>query len=65
MTPPKVLLTVPQVVARLAESGVDVTEETIREWARSRKIGRVRLPSGRYRFRPEDVEAILDPEHAA
>ena len=65
MTPLPSLLTVGQVVERLAQAGVDVTEETIRNWARQGKIRRVRMPSGRCFFRPEDIDAFLKPEEVA
>lgn len=58
MTQPA-MLTVAQVVDRLAEAGIDVTEEAVRNWARTGKIARVRLPSGRFFFRPEDIDEFL------
>jgi excisionase family DNA binding protein len=33
--------------------------ETIRRWARDGQIKSIRLPSGLYRFRREDIEAML------
>lgn len=33
--------------------------ETIRRWARDGRIERIKLPSGLYRFRREDIEALL------
>lgn len=65
MTQPALLLTVPQAVERLAGAGIEVTEETVRHWARTRRIEHVRLPSGRYLFRSEDLDAISVPEGVA
>lgn len=65
MTQRALLLTVPQVVERLARLGIEVTEETIRHWARTRKVDHVRLPSGRFLFDPQVVDAIADPERVA
>jgi excisionase family DNA binding protein len=33
--------------------------ETIRRWARDGQIKSIRLPSGLYRFRREDIEALI------
>lgn len=43
------------VVARLA----GVNPETIRRWVREGSLPAIVLPSGRLRFRPEDVDALL------
>lgn len=48
------LLTSPE-VASLLRVGVAV----VQEWAREGKIDCITLPSGRYRFRREVIEAIL------
>ena len=61
MSQPPTLLTTGQVVERLAGLGVVVVEETVRAWARSGRLTRVVLPSGRFLFRPEDVDAIAAP----
>ena len=61
MTQPNLLLTAAQVVDRLAGAGIVVVEETVRQWARAGQIAVVRLPSGRFLFRPEDVDAIAIP----
>lgn len=55
------LLSVPDAVAVFASHGVVVTDETVRRWAKDRKLRHVRLPSGRIRFRREDIEAFLTP----
>lgn len=65
MTQRTLLLTVPQVVERLAAAGVEVSQESVRQWARSGRVTAVRLPSGHYRFRPSDVDALLEPIPAA
>ncbi|HTI26211.1 MAG TPA: helix-turn-helix domain-containing protein [Kutzneria sp.] len=64
MTQPTPLLTPSQVVERLAAAGVVVVEETVRDWARTGKIAAARLPSGRYLFRVEDIDAIAQPVEA-
>lgn len=33
--------------------------ETIRRWAREGRIHRIKLPGGLYRFRREEIEAML------
>jgi excisionase family DNA binding protein len=53
MTPESKKLTASQVAKRL-----DVTPETVREWARSGKLRAITYPSGRMRFFEDDVEAI-------
>lgn len=37
----------------------DVTPETVMEWARTGKLPSIRTPGGQYRFRSNDVEALL------
>lgn len=64
MTQRTKLLTAGQVVERLADLGIEVVEETVREWARTGRLTYVRLPSGRFRFRPEDVDAVAVPTEA-
>jgi predicted site-specific integrase-resolvase len=61
MTQPASLLTPGQVVEKLAAAGIEVSEESVRHWARTRKLPVVRLPSGRFYFRAEDVNAFLEP----
>jgi hypothetical protein len=46
-------------VERLASAGIVVVEETVRQWARAERLNKVVLPSGRYLFRPEDIDAII------
>jgi hypothetical protein len=60
MTQVAPLLTVGQAVDRLAAAGVEVTPETVRSWARTKKIPHRRLPSGRYLFRADDLDALLE-----
>jgi putative resolvase len=44
--------------SRVAEM-LDVHPNTVVIWAKEGKIKAIRLPSGRFRFRLEDIEAIL------
>ena len=53
---PDDLLSLPEAAAAL-----DVSEETLRRWCRSRRIRHVRMPSGTFRFKRADVDAILTP----
>lgn len=39
---------------------LDVKPESVRRWARQGKLPFVQLPSGRMRFRREDVVALLE-----
>jgi len=48
------MLTAQQVADRLA-----VHVESVRRWTRAGELSAVRLPSGRYRYRAEDVEAMV------
>ena len=61
MTQPTTLLTPAQVVEKLAAAGIEISEESVRQWARTRKLPVVRLPSGRFFFRESDVDAFLTP----
>ena len=38
-----------------------VSPDTVRRWAKNGKISAVALPSGRFRFRRADIEALLLP----
>lgn len=49
------LLTAQEVAQRLA-----VHVESVRRWTRQGDLRAVRLPSGRYRYRAEDVTALVD-----
>jgi len=42
-------------------AALGVTDETIRRWAKTGKLPVVQMPSGRFRVRRSDVEAILAP----
>lgn len=53
------LLTAQQVADRLV-----VHVESVRRWTRAGDLPAVRLPSGRYRYRAEDVEALTAPDAA-
>jgi excisionase family DNA binding protein len=56
--PPK-LLSVTEAQRRLADRGLEVTDETLRRWAIDGKVPAIRLPSGQYRFKVEDVDGVL------
>jgi len=45
-------------------SALGVGTTVVREWARDDKIEHITLPSGRYRFRREVLDAILTPATA-
>lgn len=53
MTQPSPYLTASEVAERF-----DITPESVRAWARTKKVPAIRLPGGRYRFRREDIDAI-------
>lgn len=44
-----------------AASLLDVSDETLRRWTKEGLIRHVRMPSGRSRYRREDVLALLEP----
>jgi excisionase family DNA binding protein len=54
------LLTAQQVADRLS-----VHVESVRRWTRQGDLAAVRLPSGRYRYRAEDVTALVQSTTAA
>ena len=56
MTPEPVLLTADEVAA-IAR----VDPESVRRWARERRIAAITLPGGQKRFRREDVDKFLTP----
>lgn len=43
----------------------DITPESVRAWARTKKLRAIKLPGGKYRFYREDVEAIERGEQPA
>ncbi len=55
MTPPRSLLTAAEVAAEL-----NVDPETVRRWARQRKLTSITLPGGGKRFRSEQLEQLLE-----
>lgn len=63
MTQVPPLLTPRQAAERLTAAGVTVTEDTIRRWVRDRRVPAITLPSGYYRLRAADVDAILNSDH--
>lgn len=42
-----------------AAAVLGVSDETLRRWADQGKVRHIRLPSGRLRFRRDDLEAML------
>lgn len=61
MTPVQPFLTAAEAASRLASAGIVVSEDTVRRWGRSGRIPAVKLPLGRLRFRPEDIDALAVP----
>lgn len=59
MTPIPALLTASEVAARAG-----VSAETVRRWVREGNLAAIELPSGRLRFSPADVDALLSPSKA-
>jgi predicted site-specific integrase-resolvase len=58
--PPPKLLNATQVAAKL-----EVSPETVTDWANKGKIDYIELPSGRFRYRQETVDEILAGRKAA
>lgn len=58
MTSDQALLSAPAAAQRLRDAGVPVSEDTVRRWADRGQIQAVKLPSGRYMFRAEDIDAL-------
>lgn len=54
------LLTAREVTEQFPDSGL--SEAALWRWAREGQIPVVRFPSGRVRFRREDIEALLTPK---
>lgn len=46
---------------KAAAAVVGVSEETLRRWAKTKKIRHVELPSGHLRFRLADLHEVLEP----
>ena len=57
---PRRYLTVTEAIAYLAELGIEVTGQTLRNWAQDGKVPAIKLPSGQYRFTAEGLDGILD-----
>jgi excisionase family DNA binding protein len=51
-------LTPAEAAARLTRAGIPVSEDTVRRWAKSGRLPSAKLPFGRVRFRPEDIDAL-------
>lgn len=60
MTQPSPYLTTSE-VAELFK----ISAESVRNWVRTGKLGAVKLPGGKIRFRREDIEAIERGEQPA
>lgn len=60
MTQEQPLVTAAEVARR-----AQVHPETVRRWVREGLITAIELPSGRLRFRREDVEALLNTQAAS
>lgn len=52
-----------QAARYLTAKGVPVTDQTLRRWADEKRIIHLRLPSGQLRFRPADLDALVEPIH--
>jgi predicted site-specific integrase-resolvase len=65
MTSVQPYLTAAEAAARLTAAGVPVSEDTVRRWGRSGRLACVKLPLGRLRFRPEDLDALATPTTGA
>lgn len=50
------LLTTSEAAERL-----QVSDETMRRWADDKRIPHIVLPSGHLRFRPVDIDKVLEP----
>lgn len=61
MTQEPSFLTARQAAERLTEAGMPVAKDTVQRWCREGKIPSITLPSGYYRIRVEDVDALLAP----
>lgn len=61
MTSVQPYLTPAEAAARLTAAGVSVSEDTVRRWGRSGRLACIKLPLGRMRFRPEDIDALATP----
>jgi excisionase family DNA binding protein len=51
----------PLITSGEAAERLDISVVTLRRWIKDGKLGYIRLPSGQYRFRSEDVDALLEP----
>lgn len=61
MTSVQPYLTPAEAAARLTEAGLPVSEDTIRRWGRTGRVPAIKLPFGRQRFAPKDIDALLAP----
>lgn len=60
MTPNEPLLTVEEVAALVRQDC-----ETVRRWAREKSLPAIKLPGGIWRFRQEDISALMRGESPA
>ncbi len=48
----------PYLTANEVAQRFDISAESVRAWARTKKVPAIKLPGGKYRFRREDIDAI-------
>ncbi|TCB97549.1 hypothetical protein E0H26_11555 [Micromonospora zingiberis] len=65
MTQDPLFLTPRQAAKRLAAAGLQITEDTVRRWARIGQIERIRTPSGQYLIHRDVVDGLLSSTTAA
>ena len=61
MTAVEPRITAGEAAERLTAAGVKVSEDTVRRWAKDGRVPCIELPSGRFLFRIEDIDAIAEP----
>lgn len=64
MTQEPLFLTVREAAERLTTAGMPIPQDAVQRWCREKKIPAVTLPSGYYRIRVEDIDALLVPQPA-
>lgn len=61
MTSVPAALTPSEAAAWLRSRGVDVTDQTVRRWAKSGRVRAIRLPYGRVRIPESELAALVEP----